>query len=170
MWKKDIHRTMQEDPAIPDDIADISVQTAGRRVDALNEADLLEPEIITPDGLNRDLIIAYELSPAGKDAIREKRESVLRDHLSQITCLDEDTDRHHNFIAALFADELGLDSRGRALLYSCSGVELNAFIAVYLLQRDVSTLLSIPRLEDLAEAEPVDALVDQLASLHEQHV
>lgn len=71
LWKK----------RIAHQINNVSVQTIGRRVDALHDKGLLESCIIAPDDIKRDLIIAFETTETGRAALQ-----------THLVCSDSDCD------------------------------------------------------------------------------
>lgn len=60
LWKK----------RIAHQIDNVSIQTIGRRVDALRDKGLLDSCIIAPDDIKRDLIIAFETTEQGRAALQ----------------------------------------------------------------------------------------------------
>lgn len=77
MWKKAIRNELQErGDALPGD-TDVSVQTIGRRIDALHDNAYIESCIVSPEELRRDLIIAYKLTEDGRIVKREKESKLL---------------------------------------------------------------------------------------------
>ncbi|MDY6768958.1 MAG: hypothetical protein SVW02_02525 [Candidatus Nanohaloarchaea archaeon] len=84
LWKKQVHRRIKEErDTLPLD-REISVQTIGRRIDELKEAGLLEPCIVNPEDINRDLIIAYHSTDRGEELLREKRDTMLREFAAEV--------------------------------------------------------------------------------------
>lgn len=65
VWKKRIHAYLQEHTdQLP--ITDaVSLQTVGRRIDQLYENGHIQSDIVSADGLNRDLIIGYTITADG---------------------------------------------------------------------------------------------------------
>ncbi len=164
LWKKSVHRCLQELSGIPAELSEISVQTVGRRVDALHEGGYLAPNIVTPEDINRDLIIAYEPTADGREALAQKREEILREHVSTPKPVHAPAESESAYVARLFADELGLGGEGRAMLASYTDAELAALIASYYLQRDLDDALAEHHLENLAEIGDTD---ERLASVVE---
>ncbi|MDY6769385.1 MAG: hypothetical protein SVU88_00265 [Candidatus Nanohaloarchaea archaeon] len=167
MWKKDVHRTLRRSASFPAAASDISVQTTGRRIDTLNEAGLVEPSIITPEELNRDLIIAYELTGEGKAALAAERRRLLRDH-ARPTCPDR-VELPHRFLADLFADEIQAGPRGRYALITCSTPQLTALVSAYWLRRGAGSRFDPDEVAALADpghgCQELAALARQLRSM-----
>lgn len=78
LWKNKIHECIADRVAVLPLPEPVSVQTVGRRVDALVEAEYLESCIVSPDGIQRDLIIAYQLTDRARDTLQEKTETYLK--------------------------------------------------------------------------------------------
>jgi len=70
LWKKRIHKTLQEHGT--DDTA-VSVQTVGRYVDRLRENDLLDIRLVNPDNVSRSVIAAYTTTEKGDRALNRYR-------------------------------------------------------------------------------------------------
>lgn len=68
-----------------------SVQTIGRRVDTLVEEEYLDSCIVSPDDINRDLIIAYKLTEKGRAALRQKRRDMLEEAVCSNLFCDAET-------------------------------------------------------------------------------
>lgn len=84
LWKKQVHREMKQDRCL-ENLNDTSVQTVGRRIDELHERGFLDPCIVNPDEINRDLMIAYELTDKGERALKDKRDNILRERAASYT-------------------------------------------------------------------------------------
>lgn len=168
MWKKKIHRHLTEGEAGLPNVRDVSVQTIGRRVDDLLERGLLESCIISPEEINRDLIIAFKVTPEGEAALTRKRERLLREHVLRSGVLsrgDREPQGDPGTIADLMAAELDLNEETADLLRACDSAELVTLLAIHYLKQGVSDLLtdeSIPVLTDLALAD--ETLAESLLS------
>lgn len=79
LWKNRIYERLNDRVAELPRIESVSVQTVGRRVDYLLEEGYLESCIVSPDQINRDLIIAYKPSDTGRDAVATWRRQLLED-------------------------------------------------------------------------------------------
>ncbi|WP_207587087.1 hypothetical protein [Halomontanus rarus] len=71
LWKKRLYEQLAQRAQIDRYLATVSLQTVARRVDKLRENGYLQSCIISPDDLNRDLIIAFRASEAGVTALTE---------------------------------------------------------------------------------------------------
>lgn len=77
LWKSKIRATLEDVDDLPTDGVP-SVQTIGRRVDELHENDYIATSILSPDDVDRDLIIGYQRTKNGDKALEEKRDELLR--------------------------------------------------------------------------------------------
>lgn len=66
LWKNEIHERLQRHEA-----ETVSVQTVGRRVDQLQDAGLVNAKMVSPESIQRDLIIAFETTDLGVAALQE---------------------------------------------------------------------------------------------------
>lgn len=89
LWKNRIHERLHDRQERLPITNGVSVQTVGRRVDTLQEEEYLETVIASPDDLKRDLIIAFKLTKDGKDVLRGKRESLLKELIHDTIFRDE---------------------------------------------------------------------------------
>lgn len=78
LWKKKIHDALRDVEYLPIDSVP-SIQTVGRRVDELHEAEYLTTSIISPDDVDRDLIIGYKRTKDGDKALAKKRDEMLQE-------------------------------------------------------------------------------------------
>ncbi|MDY6765741.1 MAG: hypothetical protein SVW77_00070 [Candidatus Nanohaloarchaea archaeon] len=173
LWKKHIYRTIRGRETLPESVADISVQTLGRRVDALNDADLLVPRIVEPADLNRDLIIAYRLGPDGSAAIEEKQRVLLREFLARRHRPDTGVTTDTDYIADLFADMAGLDEASRDALVELPPAAITALVDAYYLHVDAADVFAgseLDRLQSELDGGRLTPLVEQLAALQEQEI
>lgn len=169
LWKKSVHRYLAEFAAVPDRISDVSVQTVGRRIDRLHENGLLAPSIVTPEDINRDLIIAYQITETGRTVLQRKREDILRQHVSTPQPLEAPAEAETVYVAELFADELGLDADGRELLKTSTDTELAALIAAYYLHHDIDDAIAQEQVDTLSRIggrdDRLDAVVEWIINL-----
>lgn len=82
-WKKRVHQWISENVDSLPLTESKSVQTIGRRMDALHENELLESCILSPEHVNRDMIIGYKLTADGKQILNGKRNTFLRKMVKQ---------------------------------------------------------------------------------------
>lgn len=148
-WKKRVHDWLHAHSDEMPDVAPVSMQTVGRRIDRLYRDDLLATEIISSDAVNRDLIIAYALTNAGREAQAAKRHELLRHAVQQASDVlhpvpDSDPGRiQRDALLALLCDEFNIMGRTRDRLEYCSTQELLTLLAIHYLRQD----LLPPRLE-----------------------
>lgn len=69
LWKNKIHEKLDDLTTAADAADTASVQTVGRRVDQLNDNGYLDNQIVSPEELKRDLIIGFEPTEKGVDAL-----------------------------------------------------------------------------------------------------
>lgn len=110
LWKNKIYEKIKESHEtlpMPDSV---SVQTVGRHVDELRDKRFIDSHIIKPDDTPRDLIIAFSLTEQGETAIKQKRESLLKQALcSEVFGIDVSPDMNKEALIQLAAEHLGLD-------------------------------------------------------------
>lgn len=152
LWKKEIHKRIQDAaqdiPAEP-----FSIQTVGRRVDALYEDDLLAARIMNPEAAQRTLITTYRTTESGREAIDEYRDSRLRQHVVGFVeaALEDGSLPSDRSIEALFAQRFGFDRttiRGRL-----DTQEVLCLSLIYFLQERIDAL---QELEPTITAIPTD--------------
>ncbi|NUB91086.1 hypothetical protein HT576_08640 [Haloterrigena sp. SYSU A121-1] len=61
LWKQKLYETLGKK----------SIQTIGRRVNDLQDGDLLASCILSPNSLNRDLVIGYKTTDRGRTALEQ---------------------------------------------------------------------------------------------------
>lgn len=62
LWKSEAHAQL----LTLDRVDTVSVQTVGRRIDRLHQEDYLATKIVTPEDLDRDLMIAFQTTAEGR--------------------------------------------------------------------------------------------------------
>jgi DNA-binding MarR family transcriptional regulator len=94
LWKKRMHRWVQDHVEQLPGTTEKSVQTIGRHTDRLHEAGLVESCIVSPDAVNRGMIIGYKLTTNGEEALAAKQAELLREIVIQSAkqLLGDDTD------------------------------------------------------------------------------
>lgn len=111
MWKSRIHGIMEDiTHEQPIDMVP-SVQTINRRVDDLCEAGYLSSCILSPDEVDRDLIIGYKRTAKGDDAIQVKRGQLLEEvaHTPSNAACAMDREVTRETLNKLVADEFELN-------------------------------------------------------------
>lgn len=82
-WKKRVYQWTNENiDKLPVD-EQKSVQTIGRRIDKLHDYALVESCILSPDAVNRDMIIGYTLTEEGEEALEAKQNEFLREIVAE---------------------------------------------------------------------------------------
>lgn len=113
-WKSRIHSVMQDAEDQPSDDTP-SIQTIGRRVDKLHEEGLLSTCILSPDNVDRDLIIGYRRTTKGEDAHDEKRGTMLQEvaHTTTNVACGQQRTMSPAALIKLIADEFDLDAAAK---------------------------------------------------------
>lgn len=153
LWKNRIHESLKErEPELPE-MNGVSVQTVGRRVDRLRDEGLLDSCIISPDGIKRDLIIAFKLTGEGEQALAKKREEFLKHTVQQMMFSDDATDLSKSALVELMKAEFELDD------------ETKSFIATEYTKEELSTLLAVYYVKQRVVDVFDDANMDKFADL-----
>lgn len=137
-WKKEVHEWLGDNiGGLPVEEAR-SVQTVGRRIDALHERGDVESCILTPDEIDRDMIIGYKLTDQGQTALARKREAMMHDHIlaageSLLTSrTPELQDVNRDMLLSLISDEFDVDETTRdTILAECGTDELITLLAAH---------------------------------------
>lgn len=122
LWKKRIHAYLRdhveqlpiEDP--------VSLQTVGRRIDRLHEDEYVASDIVSPDGLNRDLIIGYTITQDGHDAFHAAGHALLKRYATA------DVDCSHAAAVALIDRHIPITPDTRQQLDDASTADLRTLI------------------------------------------
>lgn len=152
LWKNRIHEQYEERF---DDT--LSVQTIGRRVDSMHDAGLVESCILSPDNVNRDLIIGYMLTDTGRDALARERRDILLDAAQPTLFRATSTDTEERPISKtelvdLLCDEFQLDGdTGTRLEQEYSWDELTVLAIVYLVKHRAINVFTDTDLEQVAD-------------------
>lgn len=158
LWKKRIHDRCTEYLE-----GGVSVQTVGRRVDRLHRQGLLQSSIWSPDDIDRDLIIGYELSDAGRDALVRKRRDILLQAVRHELFGDKNGYRRQELLYELTSAEFGLD-REDTPLEQYELEELLALVALHYSMEQAQTIFTEDNVGKLVElAEQNDEVADVLA-------
>lgn len=142
LWKKQIHREINDHLDELPLLESFSPQTVGRRVDDLQNAELLEPSITSPDDIGRDVIIAYRLTEMGREALQEKHDAYVRnivrtDIFKELRKEDAPIERLVNVLA----DEFTLSEAAKDVLRErYSSIQLPAILAMYHIEQEAKEL------------------------------
>jgi hypothetical protein len=164
VWKKRVHNLVLEHQEKLPHMEEISVQTIGRRINKMQEADLLESCILSPDDLNRDLIIGYNVTDEGLNVLAEKREKFLRSELLYIgeRLLGNhdtvDTAVSRAVLVELICDEFRIPASIRDnVIPECDTMELSVLLGMYYFRKEVPQFISrdaLGRLVKIIRAAP----------------
>lgn len=181
-WKKCVHEWISDNIGrLPLD-EQKSVQTIGRRIDALAADGLLESCILSPDAVNREMIIGYTLTEQGEQALARKQNELLRDMVREVsdellTADDYDGDTpvsvDRDPLIFLMADAFDIDGDTRAdTLPRIETPELVGVLAVHFLLDNIDDTFTPdhePAVAALLEETPelrrpfdTDTVVDRL--------
>lgn len=169
-WKKRVHTWVEENIDRLPTMEAHSLQTFGRRLDQLNEDGLVESCIISPDEVERQMIIGYKLTMDGKTALGIKRNAVLRDKIVRsaealLTQTERDVPIDREALIELLVDEFDMSVKARELMEECETQELIALLAIHYFRNSVDTTIrpdSAARLSALIRE--TDAFSDSFTS------
>lgn len=78
VWKTKVYNYITENEKDFPVLDSISQQTIGRRMDRLLSEEYLTNEIVEPDSVPRGMLIAYDVTEDGREALQEKRRALLK--------------------------------------------------------------------------------------------
>ncbi len=154
VWKKEIHGRIERRIGEFPELDSVSVQTVGRHVDTLHDQAYLESCIISPDHLNRDLIISYKLTEDGVTALQEKRDTLIKTQIMG----DEHADKQE--LLALLDHEIGFDSEMWRFLEGRGPDEIIGLAEIYYMRKYLDQKVDQDLIEKLKElsADSLDTL------------
>lgn len=127
-WKKRVYDWTREHIDEVPLMGEKSLQTIGRRIDRLHDEGLVDNCIMSPDAADRDMIIGYHLTDAGREALQAKRQRMLQDKAKRFTnCLitgDGDPQVDRDALVALMRDEFDIGPEGQAIIEQLETREL----------------------------------------------
>lgn len=138
LWKNKIHDLIVERQEELPIVDSVSVQTVGRRVDTLAEEGYLETGIITADEIQRDLIIGFNITEKGRQAIEEKRDELLKQTVQENLFTEhKSVPMGASALAALIAEEFELSESSRNHLEeSYTEAELITLLSMHYMERE----------------------------------
>lgn len=158
-WKNKVHGYIEDNQDALPGMGEKSVQTVGRRIDELHEAGYVESCILSPDTINRDMIIGYKLTADGKQAVRQERQRLLKKQTlaggEAILFPDKDVDVSisRDALIELLCDEFDINDAVRDdVVTECSTQELVAVLISHYFRTD-------------AVSQVDDDAVDRIATL-----
>lgn len=161
VWKKRVHELISERQDVLPEMKNVSIQTVGRRINNLQEKGLLESCILSPENLNRDLIIGYTVTEDGQLAMHEKRESFLKenvlrsgeylfnDHCHDTLPVNREALNH------LFCKHFGVGPQKRDVVEACETEEILAVLAIHYFRGHLEACYdeyNVKQMTDLVEA------------------
>lgn len=166
LWKKQVHRLIVDDGQGVADVDEVSVQTVGRRIDRLHENSLLEPCIIHPENINRDLIIAYKPTEKGENVLEEKRDEILRECASCTVLGDPASpDYECDTLAELAQRELGVAEETADRILECDPDCLQAVISYHYSKEALLESVNEEAIDRLAEIAQDDEELEEAFTL-----
>lgn len=144
LWKTRVQELLKEHRDELPITGIVAVQTVGRRIDDLNNDGLLDTEVIRPDTVDRDLIIAYKLTDRGEEAVKEKRRAYLRNIVRRDIFKDfRDENVPQEQLLAAIQDEFDLsDGATDTLAERFNSVQLASILALYYVEIESQELLT----------------------------
>lgn len=148
LWKSQVHDTMLDvqDEQVMDGVP--SLQTVGRHIDRLCDDGYLDSCVLAPDDVDRDLIIGFQRTAKGDDALAAKREELLQQVAHTVTndaCGPERTVTEE-VLETLIADEFNLDAAVKTRIKEEFGEdELLSLLALHYAQENADTFATRDR-------------------------
>lgn len=154
LWKNKIHQYIADNERRFPLSQGVSVQTVGRRVDDLNNEEYLENAIISPDELQRDLIIAFKLQDKGREVLEQKRKELLQDVVQgEMFGADAAAEIGKGALIELISDEFDIEKATREQLETdYSRDQIVAFLTLYYTEKQAVNVFDSEywsKLEDL---------------------
>lgn len=158
LWKNKIHERITENYDRLPLIDSVSVQTVGRRVDALTEEEYLESVIISPEEIKRDLIIAFKLTEQGVEAVEQKAEQYLQETVQAEVFSDEDKPRiGKKAMLELMQEKFGIEEGNKEQLDTeYSRDELLTLLVIYYVRNEIVDAFTNKNVEELLDMVKVD--------------
>lgn len=127
VWKKRIHTRLQNrDPPLPGNTG-LSLQSVGRRINALHDEELVDTVIVDPDDVSQNLIIGYTLTEKGQRMLKEKRGDIINSYVGR---MDESV-VPPDVLLQMLDDELELDETEYREIQKQSPEALHVFTVLY---------------------------------------
>lgn len=137
-WKKRAHEWITAHMDELPNMSEKSLQTIGRRIDELHAAGEVESCILSPDAVDRDMIIGYTLTEQGEETLAARRSKFLRDYVVKAReglLTEEQTEMsvERAAVIALMTDEFDIDEETRTeILPQIETEELAGLLAAHL--------------------------------------
>lgn len=144
LWKtrvKDVLNDRRDELPI---LGIVSVQTVGRRIDDLYNEGLLETAVVRPKETDRDLVIAFELTEKGEEAVMERRQAYLRNIVRRDIFRDfRDENVPQQPLLQAIKDEFNLsDDATEKLAGRFDSMELASMLALYYVEIESQALFT----------------------------
>ncbi len=178
-WKTRVHDWLMDKRHELPELSGVSLQTVGRHVERLRNEGLVESCIMTPDELQKDMIIGYDITEAGIQRLQEHRSGFLQKEVMSAGALlltgdwkgDVSVDR--DVLIALMCDEFDISENVReTVLPYCDTEELVALLAVHYFTGSVGDVIDrretgklaefIQRVPRLRESFMADTVMDRI--------
>lgn len=145
-WKKRVYDHLLAHRHELPGLEQITLQEVGRRIDKLHDSGHLDTCILSPEEVNRDLVIGYHVTEHGHDAAKRKRKSLLQKHVLQPERRgEENLDRSMNrsVLITLMCDEFQIDDVTRkSVLEECETQDLMTSLKHYYGEKNVDPAAS----------------------------
>lgn len=170
VWKAKAHEWINEHLDELPGMEPVSVQTIGRRIDDLHDAGALDTCILSPDEINRDLMIAYTLTDTGRERMAAKREDILQSAVQQAAeallsdYSGDDLPVERTPLIALTSAEFDITGTARDRLERCSTQEILALLAIHYFRSNVRTTI------DMGSADRIFTILEETPELRESFV
>lgn len=141
-WKSRVHAIMEEEQdenplkGIP------STQTIGRHIDDLADHGYIADCILSPDDVDRELIIGYKVTEKGRKALEEKRNEILQEvaHTTDNTACESTREVTKSALIKMIAAQFDLDDPSRLRLEDeYSEEELLSLLTLHYAQENANT-------------------------------
>lgn len=151
LWKKALHQRLDHHAhRFPGDTTP-SMQTVIRRIDRLHEHGHVSSTIVNPAEINRELIIAYEITDTGKSAVQETQEELIAQYSTALLA-GEPVDAPKPVLLALLEDRFQCDEDTLAALkQQCSSREILLLLTLQKLQTVIADRVQADNLQHLQE-------------------
>lgn len=130
LWKKRIRTQLQNhDLPLPGNI-ELSLQSIGRRINALHDRGLVDTKIVEPSNISQNMIIGYTLTEKGRHVLNTKRGDILgmyADWRGQDTSAFDDRET----LLQILNEELELTSEEYEMLQDKDMEVLRVFTRLY---------------------------------------
>jgi hypothetical protein len=149
LWKKRLHDYFEEHTDELPITDGVSLQTVGRRMDQLLADQYVDNVITDPGDAPRDMIIGYELTEKGQDAVDTYSAHLLRQEVKGQLFPEEDGDDiGKDALLQVMQDYFGFSQSVKDTLRQYGKDELVTFLVIRYAQRETVTVLDQGHLDE----------------------